>query len=136
MTQYKIIMGDWSDDGHGKTSNYLVDIVSDHTVEQLQDNYKANCEKWGHSLKNVCDDYEDWSLPEDLVEKMLADGATSVTPGTSYLDYDYQLDFVMEFMGIGLDSFKWIEVKEDAVPILVGGYGAKIESSFGYGLFS
>ena len=139
----KIITGDWSNDGHGKTRTIEVEITSDHTVEQLQANYKKNCDRWGYTLGNVVERYEDSRIPEGLIRKMQADSAPSAQEwdpdgfdGWVGLDYDNQAHFVMDFMAVGMNPpLEWQESASDAV-LLIGGHSAEIENSFGYGLFS
>ena len=116
-------------------------------------NYQRNCERWGTSLKVIAHDYEDNSVDEELYEKMKADGAKwecssrldaytyagEMFYPEPYLTSDDALVFVMDFIGCKIEDhthgpIEWTEVGEDA-PILIGGYGAKIERSFGYGLF-
>ncbi len=143
---YKIIAGDWSDDGHGKTETYIIEVTSLHSLKEMQKNYARNCEKWGHTLDGVAADYEDNSVPEDLIEKMRADGSVWAETADLNIYDDPSLDtysamnFVMDFIGLNMpkyngEAFAWHKKGDDSMPLLVGGYSAQIEKSFGYGLF-
>ena len=49
-----LVLGDWSDDGHGKTNKVL--LLANKTVKEIQDAYKASCKLTGMSF-NHNEDY-------------------------------------------------------------------------------
>jgi hypothetical protein len=69
---FQIVLGDWSDDGHGKTGTYIVTIPDNLnlTHQQLSDNYAKNSEALGFSADNLFSEYEEYALSEDKVEKL------------------------------------------------------------------
>lgn len=133
---YKIAWGDRSGDGHSMTDQGYVRILSDHGIEDLRVAYENNCERWGKRLSDIGEDYEDSRIPEDVVEKMKADGVDVESFAGEFMgDYHVEdpLQFAMAFMSHGIEGFKYERAKEEAVS-LVGDYGSKVETeSYGYG---
>ena len=41
---YKLVLGDWSEDGHGISKNILVDCNCDNVID-IQNAYKESCKK-------------------------------------------------------------------------------------------
>lgn len=61
-----LVLGDWSGDGHDKSD--VETISSNLTTEQIESAYKKGSKKLGFDLiEEVACDYEDSSLPEDIV---------------------------------------------------------------------
>ena len=50
MNQMHFVVGDWSDDGHGKSDKVLVEV--NKTVKEIQDAYKASCKLTGISFNH------------------------------------------------------------------------------------
>lgn len=69
---FQIVLGDWSDDGHGKTGTYIVTIPDNLnlTHQQLSDNYAKNSEALGFSADNLFSEYEEYAINRDKVEKL------------------------------------------------------------------
>jgi len=74
MEQHRIEfpIGDWSDDGHGKCRNYVV--VSNHPVERLREAHFACTDKLGIDIGSMCSEYEEFSITEELQEKLTSLG--------------------------------------------------------------
>lgn len=106
MTETILVVGDWSDDGHGKTSNeiYRHNLPSN---ERLLEAYKAGSLKlnivrqkafWEpkHTVRDavlddvldaVADRYEESTIPEDIAQALMANG---IEPnGPDYSDDKY-----------------------------------------------
>lgn len=137
---FEINIGDWSDDGHGKTKEHRIAVPSEFTKEMIAENYKANCEKYGITLEQGCAGYGNNNFPLEPLQKMVKNGLNPhvVQNVDEYGEmaqidtYDYfHIACHMFFHGMP-DNFTWQEIKSQGV--LLGGYGA-IESSGGYGLF-
>jgi len=63
MERFKLILGDWSDDGHGKTETFIVE--SNKPVDEAREAYFEAVKKTGIDFgEQVCRDYEDntWTL--------------------------------------------------------------------------
>lgn len=63
--KFKLPIGDWSDDGHGKCDKFTVHSNVD--PKELIDPYVEALEKSG--LKDVCSEYEDRSIPQEFWDK-------------------------------------------------------------------
>lgn len=74
MNTINLIVGDWSDDGHGKTDN--ITIMTNFTREQLEQVYNEGVGLVGVKLSNVCDGYEDSFLSYEDWQKLSAAGLT------------------------------------------------------------
>lgn len=81
-----LVIGDWSDDGHGKTD--MTVIRSNLDSEQIGEAYEAGSKKLGFNfIEEVATDYEDSSL--DLVKfKTLIDAGLSIEEA---FKYDYEI---------------------------------------------
>lgn len=68
-----LTIGDWSDDGHGKTERFVIN--TNLTVDQIQQAYKAGSKKLGFNfVDECCHDYEDNILNKNIVDKLMANG--------------------------------------------------------------
>ena len=65
MNTFIFEFGDWSGDGHGMTNSQI--ISSDLTSEEFDDYLSKIHETLGFNLENICEEYEDNVLPDDLV---------------------------------------------------------------------
>ena len=67
----KFVLGDWSDDGHGKAETYLVACT--HEVEYLRElHYKL--EELGIDPGSWASDYESNLIPEDQIDALVKAG--------------------------------------------------------------
>lgn len=138
---FEINLGDWSDDGHGKTKEYRVAVPAEFTLEMIAANYEKNCKKYGITLEHLCEDYEDNRVSLEVIQAMVKDGLDAYLLNGYDLEEDYDARIITEdyfyitchmfFHGMP-DNFTWKEVKTQG--ILLGGYGA-VELAGGYGLF-
>lgn len=68
-----LVLGDWSDDGHGKTD--VVVIATNLDSDQFMEAYKKASKKLGfHFMDDVAADYEDRSLPTEYLQKLIDNG--------------------------------------------------------------
>lgn len=65
MNTFIFEFGDWSGDGHAMTNTKI--ISSDLTSEEFEEYLDKIYETLGFDLKNICNDYEDNVLPDDLI---------------------------------------------------------------------
>ncbi len=142
--KYKITVGDWSDDGHGKTETFIVDVVG-ASRKQMFDNYKRNVDRLGFDPQNIANEYEDSYWPREAVEKLQEVGFPFPEEFdiddeyySDWLDLEMYVNLIMFFMTNGL-NVAWGIVKGEEMPTLIGGYdGYKSDrhtSHFGYGYF-
>lgn len=142
----RINLGDWSNEGHGKTSVVILKIrgedVSDGRL--LSSIIRAERET-GVSLKEIFAEYEESSVEEETFKKLVrtfGDGLTELSDESvedyyyAEIDGEYEEQSVVHlltsFLGYGIPGFEY-EIVD--IPVLVGGYRS-IVPSFGYGLFS
>lgn len=77
MNIFRLPIGDWSDDGHGQTQDYL--IKSNKTVQEIRELYFQACDKLGFSLDgsykksdlSPMADYEDYIFKEETLNALL-----------------------------------------------------------------
>lgn len=71
---FTVTVGDWSDDGHGKTDTYLINSsLSKDDMEKKA--YKAGCEVIGFDMVDtLCEGYEEGSIEKETVEAFALSG--------------------------------------------------------------
>ena len=73
--RYTVVLGDWSDDGHGKADRIQIEFFTEsHELELTEElivaNYRANVEKLGFGLPELWDEYEKSSPSVDQILKL------------------------------------------------------------------
>jgi len=145
MYRLTLQAGDWSCDGHGLSEVFVID--SNLTQGELVDAYKDGVKHFGIDLtEEVCEDYEDARIPEDLVKKLYDSGFDinkfhSLKDGTFSYDEDGELvddsdnceeprlcgetfkDVWLHFCRIGNPQFQYKEINTRDVVIQLGAYG-------------
>lgn len=75
MNTINLVVGDWSNDGHGRTDT--ITISTNLSRSAVQKAYKAGAEVVGVDLtKDVCRDYEDHYIDDDVLDKFRKAGLT------------------------------------------------------------
>lgn len=116
----ELVIGDWSNDGHGRSSNAL-----------LATEYNSVSELYGSILPlldEVCVDYEDNLIPYEIADNLKLHGASF--EGADYDDDDklYYMcsdtytQLVLDLMVFKDPTFTY-KIVEPAVSIDIGGYG-------------
>lgn len=139
MGQFNVVIGDWSDDGHGKSDTFTVEVPDWFTPEIIKANYDANVDIWGFSPSDFASEYEDYHINSDHALMLLRAGLDEdallidyeeisddhdlTDDDTSWDDYtvkdpDAMLKICMFFISHGLDTFTWKKIE---LPILFGG---------------
>lgn len=68
-----LVLGDWSDDGHGKTD--ITSIKSNLDPDQIMEAYKKGSKKLGFDFINeVAADYEDSAIDANQLQKLVDAG--------------------------------------------------------------
>ncbi len=154
MQEFRLVLGDWSDDGHGKSDEIL--LRADKPVKDLQDAYKASCKLTGISFNGnddfteikreyaeqykyqVCVDYEQNQLSQEVIgvlEKFKCPLLDVIKQAEHCIDQESFRDLLMWFIGLSLD-FKWeFTPKEKQPPALNGWWNKNLNVGFGYGLY-
>jgi len=153
----KLVLGDWSDDGHGKSREVVYDV--NHTLEDVQEAYKQSCKTTGVSfnhnddftgverkypedkLYRICTDYEDSYISEEAfneLRKYIDEDTLYKYIGEPDEDGDRWVDdfegLWWEFVKISLPDLCYKEEK-NKIPAINGWWG-DLNVQFGYGLFS
>lgn len=147
MFKFEIEIGDWSNDGHGKTASFTLESNKD--IDYIRTAF-LNSAKWASSEGNEifdpqrwCRKYGDDTITSEhlaaLVEKFPALKAAAIElssndPEEVYLDPEFMVDWTVEFIKM-LDPSITIELSEPLPQLHAFGYhnGEKI-GQIGYGL--
>lgn len=86
---FKLVAGDWSDDGHGKTETLEVEVYGVQNTQDLVKAYELGCERMGiDSLDKFCQEYEQNEFPTNLLKAL---EKVSQEQGHPYLILDTEL---------------------------------------------
>ena len=133
----QLTIGDWSDDGHGKTEIFLCKSNKDLAV--VREAYKKGVEKIGLDLFKICDEYEHdaISFEEKSLFRCLDDDDE---PG--YFEGDFRLsteNMYHMWMEIVTAGDPDLEIEDYMLEVqYFNGYWSKDDDyndQFGYGLF-
>lgn len=148
--KHTVAIGDWSDDGHGKHDDFIVEIPDDLTQAKLGENFRKNMDRIGFGPDSFCEEYEDGVIPAGKVKDLLAAGLDMSEfeleeddDGSLGITVEDMLKIVMFYFGHGLAGFSYEVINENA-PALIG-YWSKVTAdpagphsygvSVGYGLY-
>lgn len=152
MNKMNLVLGDWSDDGHGKTTNVTVEV--NKTVVEVQEAYKASCKLTGISFNHnvdytekkrdwkeakkymVCTKYEENTLTNEVKEVLKRFNC----PEDIIENFDEECfeNFVklwFWFVKLSLPDLVYTEIKND-IPTINGYWNENLNVAFGYGLFN
>lgn len=131
MLTYKIklVVGDWSDDGHGKTDSYLV--KTNYSAADIKRSYERVLKT--HKLRAPCNDCEDNRVDINIVELLAQHNIKT----SDILEYDKKNE-TYSFVDCGQDYFSELYLRissviltdlvyefidSDIATLNVGGYG-------------
>jgi len=128
MHQINLILGDWSDDGHGKTCTKTVRC--NLTLEELQKAYEKGSEIVGFSLcDEVATEYQNSDFDAEYAAMLEKHGCNLLSKcesfkGVYHLDRDLFVRIFMFVCGVGADSkLEWEFVTTRKLDFHIGGYG-------------
>ena len=148
-----LVLGDWSDDGHGKHEKVLVEV--NKNVEEVQNAYKASCKLTGISFNNgedytekgrhwedigkyqIAVEYEEARLSKEVEEILVKHGCPSDILD-AYKEEPYQDTYVslwFWFVSLSLSDMKYKLVEDNSVPNINGFWDKNLNAMFGYGLY-
>ncbi len=146
---YKIAIGDWSGDGHGKHDDFTFE--SSHHQDEIIKAYKEACKKsgiymHGHSFRNpdvILADYEDNTISKDQIEKLEAIGIDFKSLDLDdYVEEDNELwcgpdDCAKIFLAMAKTQLAGFEYRfvEDKIPYINGYWSKTFNESIGYGCY-
>lgn len=144
---FKVNIGDWSNDGHGRNEVFVIDSTKSN--EEVQVAFKIAAQKIGvlstdvHPRFLIADDYEDSTLSDKHAEMLTNSGVQF--EDLLYNDGDNEdpiwiidepLSLVHLIMRIAQTELDFeYEITSDLIPNFNGFWG-NLNVSFGYGLFS
>lgn len=148
-----LVLGDWSNDGHGKSDKILLE--SNLPVDVVQKAYKDSCKMTGVSFNhdggdenftgikrdyqdskdfNICTEYEDCLIPMKALEILKQHGWNKNNED----NYIGEKDFIklwIWFVQIANPAIRLKVVKDD-IPVINGYWNKELNVQFGYGLYS
>jgi hypothetical protein len=151
MYKFKIPIGDWSDDGHGKHEDYIIE--SNKPVEVVRELYFQACDKIGFSLDGSYNkteltpqaDYDDYSFTKETLQALLdfgvkldQDTIDYITEQESTDGTELLCDIVLRFIETQDETLKLVRKDEEDYPMFqFYGFDEKERhiGYFGYGLF-
>ena len=157
MNKYKLVIGDWSDDGHGKCEDFLFEV--NKPLEEIQQAYRDSVvltgTKFHHNQDGsiptdleakalaILTDYEEYRIPVEALDRLKTQGLE--------LSFEYGLEdweddgdsgvngpegvatLIMWFIKLSLPGLEYKLIKDD-VPSINGWWG-NLNHQFGYGVF-
>ena len=143
-------LGDVSRDGHGISEDIYFDV--NMTLKGLEDAYAKSLESTGINFESIAEDYEDYTVPNDILERFLEYPSfhAFIRKKWDYLDHGTEIDRMIEewqddtgmpidepaflielmlwFASLSFPGLTWKAVSDDKIPTF--------SRNFGYGLFS
>lgn len=153
MYRSYLVLGDWSDDGHGKMEKVLVE--TNHPVEKLQQAYKDSCKLTGISFNynenftgierdwkeqdkyQIAVEYEDNSLSDECFDALNKFGFSEAFDVKSVDEFELGEQFTelwLWFVKLSLPDLVY-NVVEDTIPTINGYWNKNLNVQFGYGLY-
>lgn len=147
--KFELSVGDWSNDGHGKTESFVVE--SNKEVEEIREAYFQACDELGFSLDGSykktkatpCSEYEEYSMGIETIESLREFGL-EITESQEeewtedYVETEDMCDLVLAIIMKQDESVELRRIPRDDMPTLhFYGYDEKKRhiGYFGYGLF-
>lgn len=140
--KFNVNIGDWSQDGHNKYRQILVE--STHPIDQVQDAFISAAKRLelltdSHAPRFIiCDEYEDYRIPDDVLKILIKANVSTIdliADETFINGHQSMVHLLMRIAQIDLPSFGYNIVTND-VPNFNGFWDEKLNVSFGYGLFT
>lgn len=150
--KFKLPIGDWSGDRHGKTEDFLIE--SNKPLQEVRELYFRACEKLGFTLDGYdkltpCSEYGDSTIKEETLNALLEFGVKidenlvdslkeSYEQDKAYLETESMCDIVLEFIKTQDKTLELVRIPKKDYPMFqFYGYDEKKRhiGYFGYGLF-
>lgn len=125
MYLIKLVVGDWSGDGHEKTQNYY--IYSNLSKKDIDESLKLAKNKLTFDVRNIASDYEERGMSAKQAAKLTEynfkfDDDNIENDGSVYLTPEIFVDIYLFSIKLGNDNFEYTLLKPDFT-INIGGYG-------------
>ncbi len=153
MNEMYLVLGDWSDDGHGKSRKEL--YLVNKSVLEVQEAYKASCKLTGIAFNHnenytgikrdwkeekdyqICTEYEGFQVSAfvmEVLEKFDCPLYEDLKEDDGWVG-DLFEDLWWWFVGLSLEGLEYSR-KNDNIPCINGYWNDNLNTQFGYGLFS
>lgn len=151
LYQMDLVLGDWSDDGHGKSEK--ITLVSNKPVLDVQEAYKAACKLTGIQFNHnedytgkkrtydraaeyrVCTEYEESELSAKCRAVFAAHGI-STELYEKEPSPDNFTDLWTAFVKLADPQLELRRLEEEkCIPVINGMWNANLNVQFGYGLY-
>ncbi len=152
MTQ-AIVIGDWSDDGHGKTENFF--FTSNKTDDEIRQAFLESCDLTGYSFDTndplpngkqpkarLVNDYEDSTISAEILADLATFGdiETFLERTENVHEEGEDIDLcpkdcfwlIIWFIKLSLPDLTCDMTK---MPPFINGYWGPLNQSWGYGIF-
>jgi hypothetical protein len=142
MYKFRIPIGDWSNDGHGKVDWF--DATAKHPIDAVREAWFIACKEYPDLCPTkYCSDYQDCVLPEEIKNKLKEMGFSGIDFDDPDFDNfglssDNLAQIVIWFINLGDSSLEARLCTEDTIPMFpfYGFDGKNRHIDFiGYGLF-
>lgn len=153
MNKVKLVLGDWSGDGHSVSNTYIFN--TNKSVEEIQQAYKDSCKltgiqfndckdytrlglNWDHpelKWRRICVDYEESTLHHKTIEVLKGFGINIEEHDTNCLHDSNFKRILIDFIRLSLPDLI-IEEVEDGIPYINGFWNDNLNVQFGYGLYT
>jgi hypothetical protein len=149
--ELRIVVGDWSRDGHGDFE--FVTFKSTHDRKSIIKGYKKGVKKagiqlHGHDGNSVLTDYGNSTLSEIELDKFREVGITTEKMTASGLDFDFDEEegtmgvcgpecvtwLVLQLTKVGLPEFEFELIKNKYENVVNGFWQSDFNHGFGYGV--
>ena len=122
--KFKLVMGDWSDDGHGESDTKI--CSSSHSIDEVRDAHKKLAIK-GIDLLSQCDEYLINNLEKGFVEKLNSIGFDIndfvYDEDEYYVSSTDWMKLYMELAKIEIPELEYKFINAALQSICIGGYG-------------
>ena len=137
MYKFRMSIGDWSDDGHGKHKDFI--ISSNMPVEIVREAHFAMKDKLGFSIEDICSEYEDSVIDSKTTKAIMELGYEfeEVDDGEAGM-YPEEMARLWIFLLQKVDTNLELKIIKDEIPTLhFYGFDEKKRhiKHIGYGLF-
>lgn len=139
MYKFRMSIGDWSDDGHGKHEDFIVE--SNVPVQTVREVHFSMKDKLGFSIENICSDYEGSMIDSETTKAIMELGYEfediDDDDGEVYM-YPEEMARLWIFLLQKVDANLELKIIKDEIPTLhfYGFDNKKRHIGYvGYGLF-
>ncbi len=131
----RLIIGDWSGDGHSKTETILVEIISEQTVlpQNIELAFDNGCAIIGKNILQELDEYQAVTLSSNSVKKLREHGLLTDAEFLTmknlkneddwsiWIDPEFYIDLYIRIVHLANPPFTLKRI--DVPHVNIGGYG-------------